>query len=318
MSTPSGTTIGVLGLGLMGGSCALAAQRAATPVVCWDSDADTRRRAAAAGLRVTSDFSEVGVAVLAVPMPSLTTGLADTLAGVRLSQSVTITDVGSLKLPVLDAMASNGLSARYIGGHPMAGTEQSGFGAANPDLPRGARWALCLTGDEPDLTRWLRVAEVITKLGAGVLALTPAEHDRAMATVSGLPHLLALGLAASAAQAGPLVAALAAGSFADITRVAASDPRLLHAVIQENEAALRMALRRLLDQLDRPWTDLITDGSTAKTDLAVGASGAGYSEERDAVVSGPAEVLELGRMGAVIVAVEAATGALRYRKPGTP
>ena len=312
------TTIGVLGVGLIGGSFALAAQRARHHVVGWDADPATRDEAAAAGVRLIPDFSDVDLVVLAVPMRPLSAELGDTLAGLQLSAAVTITDVGSLKVPVAAAMSAAGLSDRYVGGHPMAGSERNGFAAATPDLFRGARWALCLEGHESDVARWLQVAKVITDVGAGAIAMTPSDHDAAMATVSGLPHLLALALSAAAADAGPLLAALTAGSFADLTRVAASDPALLTAIIQANEAALRMALRRLMDRLDQPWPDLIRDGSAAKEELSGAASAGAPSEEQRAVVSTARDLLELGRVGAVIESVDSSTGAVRYRLPRSP
>lgn len=312
------TTIGVLGLGLIGGSVGLAAQRAGHEVLGWDADPATREEAAGAGLSLTYDFSAVDLVVLAVPVPSLTGGLTDTLAGVHLPPAATITDVGSLKVPVAAAITEAGLSSRYVGGHPMAGTERSGFTAATPDLFRRARWALCLDGDESDLARWLEVAAVITDLGAGAIAMTPTDHDAAMATVSGLPHLLALALSAAALDAGPLPAALTAGSFADLTRVAASDPALLRALIQDNGAALRMSLRRLLDQLDRPWPELITVGGAAKEEMNQSASAEASPERHQVVVSSARDLLELGRVGAVVESVAAAsTGTVRYRLPHT-
>lgn len=310
--------IGVIGLGLIGASFALATQRNRSTVLCWDNDPGVREQAAGQGLSLTSDFAEVDLIVLAVPLPGLSAGLTDTLGGVELPEAATITDVGSLKQPVLEAMQAAGLSQRYVGGHPMAGTEKRGFAAANPDLFNGARWALCLTADESDVARWLEVAAAVTAVGAGVVAMGPAEHDRAMATVSGLPHLLALALSASAASAGPLLATLTAGSFADLTRVAASDVQLLHAVIDDNETALRMALQRLLDQLDRPWPDLIRAGSRAKAALSQGGLAGPESAEGHAVVSSATELLELGRVGAAIVAADPVTGALRYRLPTAP
>lgn len=314
------TTIGVVGLGLIGGSVAFAARRAGHAVLAWDADEGTREQAAQQGLTVLADLADAELIVLAVPMPDLTDGLAATLAAVDTSETATITDVGSLKLPVADAMRTTGLAERFVGGHPMAGTERRGLGAASADLFAGKRWALCLDGGagEHGLTRWLQVAAVISDLGADVVAMTPPEHDSAMATVSGLPHLLALGLSAAAVEAGPLLATLAAGSFADLTRVAASNPGLLHAIISENEAALRFALRNLMDQLDRPWPDLIRDGRTAKDRLRRGASAGTPSEEPPVIVSNPRELLELGRIGAVIEAVNPSTGAVRYRLPPGP
>lgn len=312
------TTIGIVGLGLIGGSLALAARRAGHVVTAWDAAEGTREQAAQQGLTVRADLTGAELVVLSVPMADLTHGLAATLAGVGVSDTATITDVGSLKQPVADAIRVAGLAERYVGGHPMAGTERHGFGAASPDLFAGKRWALCLTGVEPDVARWLQVAAVLTDVGAEAVAITPAEHDAAMATVSGLPHLLALGLSAAAADAGPLLATLAAGSFADLTRVAASDPRLLHAVIDDNQPALRLALRRLLDQLDRPWPDLIRDGNTAKDRLSRGTSAEAYSERGRLVVSGPRDLLEIGRIGGVIEAVDPLDRTIHYRNPVPP
>lgn len=312
------TTIGIVGLGLIGGSVALAARRAGYPVVAWDADAQTRDQAAAGqGLTVSADLTAADIIVLAVPMPALTDGLRTTLAGVELSAAATITDVGSLKQPVAAAIRTAGLAERYVGGHPMAGTERSGFAAAIADLFTGARWALCLDDDDGDrhIGRWLQIAAVLTDLGAGVLAVTPAEHDAAMAMVSGVPHLFALALSASAEMSGPLSRTLAAGSFADLTRVAGSNPTLLHAITQRNEPAVRAALRLVLDQLDRPWGDLIEAGHVARESLQ-GNVLAGSSFGRTQLsVPGGRELLELGRDGVVIETVDADAGVIGYRTP---
>lgn len=311
------TRIGIIGLGLIGGSLALAARRAGHDVTAWDADAATREEAARGGVAVLADLSGAELIVLAVPMPDLTDALASTLAAVGISDSATITDVGSLKQPVVDAMRAAGVAERYVPGHPMAGTEHSGFGAASPDLFVGRRWALCLDSDHTDVARWLQVAAVITSLGAHVLPLLPSEHDSAMAMVSGLPHLLALALASSARDSGALVWALAAGSFADLTRVAASSPALLRAVTEQNEPAVRAALRRLEDQLDQPWGDLIKNGHEARKSLVSGGEGDRPAVEK-AAAAGTQELLALGRTGTVIVAVDPATSKVWHRSPVAP
>lgn len=311
------TTIGVVGLGLIGGSFALAARRAGHVVVAWDGDPATREAAAGQELNVSADLSVAELVVLAVPMPALTDGLPALLGSVHLADSATITDVGSLKQPVATAMHAAGLAQRYVGGHPMAGTQRFGFAAATADLFRAARWALCLDGDDGDgrVSRWLSVAALLTDLGSGVVAVTPAEHDQAMATVSGVPHLLALALSTVAAEAGPLLTTLAAGSFGDLTRVAASDPALLRAIIGDNETALRFAVRRLLDQLDRPWPDLIESGHAARQALIGRAVPDRSADVNLLTVSDAGSLLELGRVGAVVETVDAATGVVGYREP---
>ena len=309
------TTIGVLGLGLIGGSVALAAQRAGYAVLGWDTDRATRDAAAEAGLGVTEDFSTASLVVLAIPLPDLTGRLSDTLGDLHLAADATITDVGSVKVPVAAAMRSAGLAERYVGGHPMAGTERSGFRAADPTLFTGARWALCVTDGETEMARWLGVAALATHLGGQVLAVTPAEHDAAMGVVSGLPHLLALALAASAVRSGPLVPELAAGSFADLTRVAGSHPTLLRAVTEDNEPAVRAALRQVLAQIDRPWADLVEAGHAARAQLT--GPGDARPAITEATVTGAQDLLELGWSGAVIEAVDPDAGKVWHRGPGS-
>ncbi len=315
------TTIGIVGLGMIGGSVALAARRAGHPVQAWDTDPTTRRRAADGGLAVSADLTTADVIVLAAPMPALTDGLPALLASVRFSDTATITDVGSVKQPVAAAIHAAGLSERYVGGHPMAGTELTGFPAATADLLVGARWVLCLDDHDSErrIAAWLRVAGLITELGAGVLALTAAEHDTAVALISGVPHLLALALSTYAEMSGPVVATLAAGSFADLTRVAGSSRVLLDAVTQQNAAAVRAALRLVLEQLDRPWDDLIELGQAARQSVRAKAAAGGLRGHvpgrTHVLVSGAAQLLELGRAGVVIESVDFGTGVIGYR-PG--
>jgi prephenate dehydrogenase len=249
--------VSVVGLGQLGGSLAAALVGAGRPVSGWDPDPAARDAAAARGVTISRE--PAGVVVLAVPMPVLGTALAE----LSLDPDATVTDVGSVKVPVLaDLGAQHG--DRFVGGHPMCGTERSGHAATDPTLFTGARWAVCL---EPgtDLRRWLRVAEVALAVGAEVVPVTAAEHDDAVAAVSAVPHLLAAALAAAAGQAGPLALALAAGSFRDGTRVIGSDPAFVTALVEGNAGPAAAALDRVRAQLDRPWADLVADGHAVRT-----------------------------------------------------
>jgi len=125
--------------------------------------------------------------------------------------------------------------------HPMAGKESSGFLAGGPQLFDGCAWVLCLEPGDTDLTDWLTLAGLCTSLGARVVPVTAAEHDRAVAQISHVPHLLAAAL--SGVLAGnPLAGTLAAGSFRDGTRVAGSRPELIAAMCGGNAAAVRQVL----------------------------------------------------------------------------
>ncbi|SNS95165.1 prephenate dehydrogenase [Geodermatophilus saharensis] len=249
--------VGVVGLGQLGGSLAAALVAAGREVRGWDVDPAAREAAAARGVRVTRELA--GVVVLAVPLPDT----AAALDGIDVDPAATVTDVGSVKEPVL-ATVGAALGGRFVGGHPMAGTERSGHAATDPALFRGARWALCL---EPgtELPRWLRAAEVVLDAGAEVVPVTAAEHDAAVAAVSHVPHLLAAALAAAAGEAGPLALALAAGSFRDGTRVAGSDPAFVTAMVEGNAGPTAAALDRVLAQLRRPWPELVAAGHGVRT-----------------------------------------------------
>jgi prephenate dehydrogenase len=248
--------VSVVGLGQLGGSLAAALAGSGRPVSGWDVDPAARDAAEDRGVRISQELT--GVVVLAVPLPVM--GRA--LDGLRIDPGATVTDLGSVKVPVLAELGA-GLGDRFVGGHPMCGTERSGHAAVDPGLFTGARWALCL---EPgtDLRRWLRVAEIALAVGAEVVPVTAAEHDDAVAAVSAVPHLLAAALAAAAGQAGPLALSLAAGSFRDGTRVIGSDPAFVTALVEGNAGPTTAALDRVRAQLARPWADLIADGHAVR------------------------------------------------------
>jgi prephenate dehydrogenase len=248
--------VAVVGLGQLGGSLAAALAAAGREVSGWDVDPAAREAAAARGVTITQEMG--GVVVLAVPLPAMNTALE----GLTIDPDATITDLGSVKRPVVASLEA-AFGGRFVGGHPMCGSERSGHTAVDPTLFTGARWALCL---EPgtELPRWLRVAEVALAVGAEVVPVTAVEHDDAVAAISHVPHLLAAALAAAAATS-PLALALAAGSFRDGTRVIGSDPAFVTAMVEGNAVPTAEALARVQAQLDRPWPELIAAGHAVAT-----------------------------------------------------
>jgi prephenate dehydrogenase len=276
--------VAVVGLGQLGGSLAAALVAAGRPVSGWDVDPAARDAAAARGVRITRELG--GVVVLAVPLPAMRTALD----GLTVDPDATITDLGSVKVPVLDTVGAT-FGGRLVGGHPMCGTERSGHTAVDPALFAGARWALCLEPDT-ELARWLRVAEVALAVGAEVVPVTAAEHDDAVAVVSHVSHLLAAALAAAAADAGPLALGLAAGSFRDGTRVAASDPAFVTAMVEGNAGPTAAALGRVLEHLERPWPALVATGHVVAT-RATGRRTVRVPLDRSALLS-------LGRAGGAV------------------
>jgi prephenate dehydrogenase len=276
--------VAVVGLGQLGGSLAAALAAAGRPVSGWDVDPATRDAAAGRGVRITRELG--GVVVLAVPLPAMATALDDLL----IDPDATVTDLGSVKRPVLETVGV-AFGGRFVGGHPMAGTERSGHEATDPDLFTGARWAVCLEAGT-ELPRWLRVAEVALAVGAEVVPVTAAEHDDAVAAVSHVSHLLAAALAAAAADAGPLALGLAAGSFRDGARVAGSDPAFVTAMVEGNAVPTAAALARVQVQLARPWPELVAAGHAVAT-RAVDSRTVRVPLDR-------AALLALGRAGGVV------------------
>jgi prephenate dehydrogenase len=249
--------VSVVGLGQLGGSLAAALAAVGRDVAGWDVDPVARDSAEACGVRITRELT--GVVVLAVPLPEL--GAA--LDALDVAPDATVTDLGSVKTPVVAELGAR-LGGRFVGGHPMCGTERSGPQAVDPELFRGARWAVCLEAGT-ELPRWLRVAELALAVGAEVVPVTAAEHDEAVAAISHVPHLLAAALAAAAGEAGPLALSLAAGSFRDGTRVIGSDPRFVTAMVSGNAGPTAAALDRVQRQLARPWPDLVAAGHAVRT-----------------------------------------------------
>ena len=146
-----------------------------------------------------------------------------------------LTDAVSVKVAVADAVDRYAPRARYVGGHPMAGTAESGWAAGDAELFTGAAWVVA-ADDGLDLDVWRDVAELAWACGARVVPAAADEHDLAVARVSHLPHLLAAVLAAvGAGEPGDdLPLALAASSFADGTRVAGTRPELVLAMCEGN------------------------------------------------------------------------------------
>jgi prephenate dehydrogenase len=229
--------VAVLGLGLIGGSLISAVRHSGLEVVGYDIDSATAAAASAAGFPVTTSAGSAvhgaDLVVLAMPLPQVRDALHSVVG--HLAPHAVLTDVGTLKQPVLQAVADIAPKARFVGGHPLAGTEESGWHATDPLLFRDAPWALTL---EPgtDLEAWLRLAELVCDIGAKPVPTTAAEQDAAVARVIGLPHVLAEALALTGLAGGPLGLSLAAGSYVSGSRVARTRPDLVATWCDGNES----------------------------------------------------------------------------------
>ncbi|HEX2772445.1 MAG TPA: prephenate dehydrogenase/arogenate dehydrogenase family protein [Micromonosporaceae bacterium] len=323
--------VAVIGLGLIGGSVLRALAAAGHRVLGHDADPATRATARTAAARapagqhwqvagtLSTAVEVADLVVIAVPLPAVA-GVLDELAAQRYTGLVT--DVTSVKAPVHELAAArlHQRLARFVGGHPMAGREVAGFANSDPELFAGCAWALCLEPGVTGLADWLEVADLVTGLGSRVVPATAAEHDRAVATISHVPHLLAAALATTAA-ADPLAGTLAAGSFRDGSRVAASPPDLVAAMCAGNAAALAPALDQVLTTLAQARTTLRADdpaGALHPWLAEAAAARAAWPPVAGTTTELPADVdplLQLGRAGGWITAVAADRRSVRAVAP---
>lgn len=258
-NTPKIGRLVVVGLGLIGGSFAkgLRERGLCREVVGVDLDAESRRLAVQLGVvdRCESDLAAAcqgaDVIQLAVPILAMEKLLAQ-LARLDLGNAV-LTDVGSAKGNVVRAarLAFAGQAVRFVPGHPIAGSEQSGVEAANAELFRRHKVILtpCEYSDEAALAL---VEGLWRELGADVEAMEVEHHDQVLAATSHLPHLLAFTLVDSLAKRSENLEIFryAAGGFRDFTRIAGSDPVMWHDIFLANREAVLRTLDTFRDDLD--------------------------------------------------------------------
>lgn len=249
--------VGVIGLGLIGGSVALAArERAGAEVSGWDADpaalADAVRRGAID--RSAGDAGDAArgadVVVVAVPVAAVGETVATVLAAAP--PAAVVTDVGSTKTAIVEAIADE----RFIGGHPLAGAESAGIESARPDLFTGATWYLT---PEPHSSGFAfeSLHRFVVALGAAPTAIGAQAHDRLMAAVSHLPHVLANILVERVTEVlGEDTLPAIGPSFRDATRVAGANPVLWGQIYAANASALDEEIQATIAALEQVRTRL--------------------------------------------------------------
>ena len=252
------SSIAIIGLGLIGGSSARALKRADAGLRIGAVDRDEKALQAALGERVIDTAgglnevcADAEMVIVAAP-PLATPGILRELERCAAPEAV-ITDVASVKGHLTEALAAlpAGFRARVVPGHPLAGSEQSGFAASQADLFRDRNVVLTpLEDTRPEAIA--AVHDMWRRLGANVLAMSAARHDRILALTSHLPHLLAFAVADLLArrEAGSDVNRYAASGFADFTRLAASDPDLWADIFSANSGATVAALDAIAEDLE--------------------------------------------------------------------
>ena len=243
--------VAILGTGLIGGSIGLGLLGAdpGLEVTGYDSSALTAERALERGAigRVAGSAPEAvlgaDLVILAVPMD----GLGETIDSIAtaVGAGAVVTDVGSAK-NVIVPKGEGVFGGRFVGGHPMAGSERNGIDAADGSLFQDAAWILTPTG-QTAAEAYRTTVQVATTLGSHVVALDSEVHDALVARLSHLPQLLASALVEVASGAGDREAllSLAGGGFRDVTRIAASHPDMWMGVLRGNRAEVLAALERL-------------------------------------------------------------------------
>jgi prephenate dehydrogenase len=320
--------VAVVGTGLIGGSVGLALTRRGHEIAGFDLDHDRLLRAKELG--AVSDVAgsladavrDADVAVVAVPVGHIADVAAQALdAGARI-----VTDVGSVKAPVVAAVeaARPGTVARFVGGHPMAGSEQDGVDGADADLFVGATWVLTPTA-ATDASAYTDLRALVRELGAEVVSVTPAHHDALVALVSHVPQLAAstlMDVATAQEEEHRTLLRLAAGGFRDMTRIAAGHPGIWPDILAANRDAVLDALDAYLDALQRA-RELVSEGDGAgllelldrargaRRNLPVGmALGVDLVELRIPVIDRPGVIAEVatlaGKLGVNLGDIEIA------------
>lgn len=295
----------VVGAGLLGTSIGLACRRAGIEVVLSDVSAEHVRTASGLGAgRPRSADDRPSLVVVAVPPDHLAVAITSALQ----TTDAVVTDVGSIKSRPLTDVAARvdpDQLRRYVGSHPMAGSERSGPLAANAALFDGRPWAVT-----PHETSAPEAVEVVSRLvhvcGAVSTHLTPEEHDKAVARTSHLPHLAAVLVAGRLAGAPADHLALSGQGVRDVTRIAASDPLMWQQILSANSLAVTALLSELSEELDH-LIAAVRDGQDAALVEILGAGvlgtraipgkhGAPVRPTRSVFVSVPDHPGELARL----------------------
>ncbi|HEU4369212.1 MAG TPA: prephenate dehydrogenase/arogenate dehydrogenase family protein [Methylomirabilota bacterium] len=253
--------LAIVGVGLLGGSVAKAARARglARDIVGIGRDLARLRPALSEGAldRATTDVAEgvAGADCIVLGAPVLANEALLGPVWQAAPAGAVVTDVGSTKRGIVAAaerLAAGRREVHFVGSHPMAGSERSGYGVARADLFAGA--TVVVTPGEAGEARAVKaVEEFWTALGARVVTLDPETHDRAVAAISHLPHVVAWALVDAVTRFEPDALAIAARGFKDTTRIAAADPEVWREILTDNRAAVAAsvaAFRRALDDLD--------------------------------------------------------------------
>ena len=325
---PFGGPVLVVGAGLLGTSIGLALRRHGVEVWLSDVNQENVRTASGLGAGVpVPPAAEPALVVVAVPPDLLGQEIARALTSFP---GAVVTDVGSVKSEPLARLQAAGTSGidRYVGSHPMAGSEQSGPLAGSSSLFDGRPWAVTPhAGAAPDAVA--AVVALAELCGATALTMAPDEHDVAVARISHVPHLLAVLVAGRLADAPAAHLALSGQGVRDVTRIAAGDPALWQQIVSGNAEAVLKLLGEVHGQLEllieavstgsRDDLAALLDRGVAGTRAIPGKHGGPTRPMQSVFVSVPDHPGELARLfadaGASGVNIEDVRICLLYTSP---
>lgn len=281
--------VGIVGLGLIGGSLARAIHERTDveSIVAVDPDAKSGEQAQKEGVIAGYTEGDLSIlngcdlVILCAPVDAIVK-MAPELSELQIG---IITDVGSVKRPVMEAVKLS----NFIGGHPMAGSERHGYACSSGSLFENALYVLCLPeGSSISVQQMMDLEALIRKIGAIPMHMTAEEHDTRVAAVSHLPHVVASSLSLLLAQKDDgALSRMAAGGFRDITRIASSDPKLWAGITENSKEALLPILDDYIELLSRWRNTLAADNESGLEKLFT--QGACYRDHLDSNLRGALE-----------------------------
>ncbi len=266
--------IGFIGFGLIGGSIAKGIKKVHPEYRLIAYSRTKSKLDAALADRcldqvVTTVNEELGgcdILIICTPVSCIT----DYLNKIKpfLSESCIITDVGSTKGQIVEAIHSLGLDAQFVGGHPMAGSEKTGYENADAEILKGAYYVLTPT-DETPAESLKAMKTLVTELGSIPVIMGCDEHDKAVAAISHVPHLIACNLVnlVQDSDQEETMRQLAAGGFKDITRIASSSPEVWEQICMTNKDAIAETLEDYISSLHETLNDIKNEDGAAISKL---------------------------------------------------
>ena len=281
--------VGIVGLGLIGGSLAKAihGKTDVKEIVAIDTDPKAGELASSEGVIVNFSTNDLSIldgsdlVILCAPVDAIKK-MQPELSKLNIGL---ITDVGSVKAPVMEAISLS----NFVGGHPMAGSERHGYACSSGSLFENALYVICVPDTCEVSARNLGYFEnLIREIGAIPMRMTAEEHDKRVAAVSHLPHIVASSLSLLLANLDDgALSRMAAGGFRDITRIASSDPKLWAGITENSKKALLPVLEEYIKLLSS-WKDSLQNDDKAELEKLF-AQGACYRDHLDTNLRGALE-----------------------------